>query len=127
MASPEAFDKRWMRRQVSFRRSQSFSVAEHNTALWLRLVERSAERVVTAPLDMRKVRKVAKTLPTMTNLSVTDGFLAIRAALAQAGVALTFVREVPNTRMNAATWWLDSDTPVIGMTRAAPQARHFLV
>jgi HTH-type transcriptional regulator/antitoxin HigA len=65
---------------------------------------------------MRQLRKVAKTIPTMTNLSVTDGFLAARTALAQAGVALTFVREVPNTRMNAATWWLDADTPVIGMT-----------
>ena len=92
VASPEAFDKRWIRRRVSSRRSQSFSVAEHNTALWLRLVERSAEHVVTVPLDMRKVRRVAKTLPTMTNLSITDGFLAARAALAQAGVALTFVR-----------------------------------
>ena len=116
VASPEAFDKRWMRRRVSFRRSQSFTVAEHNTALWLRLVERSAERTMTSPLNMREVRKVAKTLPAMTNLSVTDGFLAARAALAEAGVVLTFVREVPNTRMNAATWWLDAATPVIGMT-----------
>jgi HTH-type transcriptional regulator/antitoxin HigA len=116
VASPDVFDKRWTRRRVSFRRSQSFTVAEYNTALWLRLVERSAERVTTGPFSMREVRKVAKTLPAMTNLSVTDGFLAARAALAQAGVVLTFVREVPNTRMNAATWWLDAEKPVIGMT-----------
>jgi HTH-type transcriptional regulator/antitoxin HigA len=116
VASPEAFDKRWMRRRVSFRRSQSFTVPEHNTALWLRLVELCAERASTAPLNMRTVRKVAKILPTMTNLSITDGFLAARAELAQAGVVLTFVREVPNTRMNAATWWLDTDRPVIALT-----------
>jgi HTH-type transcriptional regulator/antitoxin HigA len=116
VASPEAFDKRWLRRRVSFRRSQAFTVAEHNTALWLRLVELSAAHTDAAPLNMRNVRKAAKALPAMTNLSVTDGFLAARTTLATAGVVLTFVREVPGTRMNAATWWLNGETPVIGMT-----------
>jgi HTH-type transcriptional regulator/antitoxin HigA len=116
VATPDAFNKRWERRNVSFRRSQVFPVAEQNTALWLRLVERSAEHLKPAPLNMREVRKVAKNLPAITNLSVADGFLAARTALAHAGVVLTFVREVPDTRMNAATWWLDGETPIIGMT-----------
>jgi HTH-type transcriptional regulator/antitoxin HigA len=116
VASPDAFENHWERRRVSFRRSQAFPAAEQNTALWLRLVERSAEHLNPAPLNMREVRKVAKKLPAFTNLSVTDGFLAARTSLARAGVVLTFVREVPGTRMNAATWWLDGETPVIGMT-----------
>jgi HTH-type transcriptional regulator/antitoxin HigA len=116
VASPDAFNKSWERRRVAFRRSQVFSVAEQNTALWLRLVERSAEHITPAPLNMREVRKVAKTLPAFTTLSLTDGFIAARASLARAGVVLTFVREVPDTRMNAATWWIDGETPIIGMT-----------
>lgn len=116
VASPEAFVNTWMRPRVSFRRSQAFTVAEQNTALWLRLVERSAEHVDAAPLSMRELKTVARTVPAMTNLSITDGFLAARAALIQAGVVLTFVREVPNTRMCGATWWLDAERPVIGIT-----------
>lgn len=116
VATPDAFDKTWMQPRVSFRRSQAFAVAEQNTALWLRLVERSAEHIVVQPLSMRTLRKVARTLPAMTALSVPDGFVAARAALSEAGVVLTFVREVPETRVCAATWWLDAERPVIGLT-----------
>jgi len=52
----------------------------------------------------------------MTNLTITDGFTAARAALAEAGVVLTFVREVPGTRVCGATWWLGAERPVIGLT-----------
>jgi len=116
VATPEAFEQTWMRPRVSFRRSQAFAVAEQNTALWLRLVERSAENVKVSTFSTRTLRKVAPTLAAMTNFSVPDGFVAARAALAEAGVVLTFVREVPGTRVCAATWWLDADRPVIGLT-----------
>jgi hypothetical protein len=57
------------------------------------------------PLRPGALRKAARTVPVMTNLAVTDGFTAARAALAGAGVVLTFVREVPETRVYGATWW----------------------
>lgn len=116
VATPAAFDQKWIQPRVSFRRSQAFAVEEQNTALWLRLVERAAEQVEVQPLNVKALRAVARSIPGMTTLSVTDGFLAARAALAEAGVVLTFVREVPKTRMLAATWWLASDRPVIGIT-----------
>jgi HTH-type transcriptional regulator/antitoxin HigA len=116
VASPEAFQQTWIQPRVSFRRSQAFTVAEQNTALWLRLVERSAEQVNTDPLRARTLRNVARTLPAMTSLTVLDGFQAARSALAEAGVVLTFVREVPGTRVCGATWWLGRDKPVIGIT-----------
>jgi HTH-type transcriptional regulator/antitoxin HigA len=53
----------------------------------------------------------------MTNLpSITDGLTAAKAALVDAGVVLTFVRQVPGTRVGGATWWLSADQPVIGLT-----------
>lgn len=116
VANPEAFEQTWIQPRVSFRRSQAFTVAEQNTALWLRLVDLSAQRIDAGPLRARILRKIVRTLPAMTNLSVADGFLAARAALAEAGVALTFVREVPGTRVCAVTWWLSADRPVIGIT-----------
>lgn len=116
VASPEAFEQTWLRPRVSFRRSQAFTVAEQNTALWLRLVERSAEHVTVPQLRPGLLRKAARTIPAMTNLAITDGFTAARAALAEAGVILTFVREVPETRVCGATWWLGAHQPVIALT-----------
>jgi HTH-type transcriptional regulator/antitoxin HigA len=116
VASPEAFEQVWLRPRVSFRRSQAFSVAEQNTALWLRLVERSAEKAVVPKLRPGLLRKAARTVPAMTNLTISDGFTAARAALAEAGVILTFVREIPGTRVCGATWWLSAHQPVIALT-----------
>ena len=91
-------------------------MAEQNTALWLRLLDRSAEAVPVETFRLGALRKAARTIPAMTNLAIPDGFTAARAALAQAGVVLTFVREVPGTRICGATWWLAADRPVIGLT-----------
>lgn len=116
VASPEAFERTWLQPRVSFRRSQAFPVTEQNTALWLRLVERNAQHLDVPPLRDVTLRRTARTLPAMTTLTVPDGFTAGRAALAEAGVALTFVREIPRTRVCGATWWLAADRPVIGLT-----------
>jgi HTH-type transcriptional regulator / antitoxin HigA len=116
VASPAAFNQTWLQPRVSFRRSQSFTVGQQNTALWLRLVDRCAESATVQPLSPSNLRKVARAIPAMTTLSITDGFTAARAALAQAGVVLSFIREVPETRLCGATWWLSADRPVIGLT-----------
>ncbi len=125
VASPEAFDHTWIQPRVSFRRSQSFTVAQQNTALWLRLVDRCAQTATVEPLTPSALRKVARTVPAMTNLSVTDGFTAAHAALAKAGVVLTFIREVPGTRLFGATWWLNADCPVIGLTERSRKPDTF--
>ena len=116
VSSPEAFEQTWMRPRVSFRRSQRFAVGEQNTALWLRLVERQAESAQVMKYRPAALKRVATQIPPLTNLQVPAGFVAAQAALAEVGVALVFVRQVPRSRVCAATWWLDSERPVIGMT-----------
>jgi HTH-type transcriptional regulator / antitoxin HigA len=116
VATPDAFEQTWLRPRVSFRRSQAYTVAEQNTALWLRLVERTGERATVPPLRPGALRKAARTIPAMTTLTIPDGFTAARAALADAGVVLTFVPEIPGTRVCGATWWLGPERPVIGLT-----------
>jgi len=116
VASPEAFEQTWQRPRVSFRRSQAFTVLEQNTALWLRLVEYSAEQAQVPRLRVSTLRSAARAIRGMTNLTITDGFATARDMLAEAGVVLTFVRQVPGTRVCGATWWLGADRPVIGLT-----------
>ena len=116
VATPNAFTQTWLRPSVSFRRSQAFTVHEPNTALWLCLLERSARDLPVEPFNARKLRAVARSIPTMTTMTVPNGFVAARAALAEAGVALTFIREIPETRVCAATWWINGERPAIGIT-----------
>lgn len=116
VASPAAFKATWLQPRTSFKRSQAYTVHEQNTALWLRLVERAASDLnVEAEYKPARLRKAAALLPALTTMPLVTGFEAAQAALADAGVALVFVRQVPGTRVSAATWWLD-DGPAIGIT-----------
>ncbi|GAA0950554.1 ImmA/IrrE family metallo-endopeptidase [Kribbella koreensis] len=116
VASPEAFDATWMHPRVSFKRSQAYTVNSQNTALWLRLVERCAEQIrPDTEYKPAKLRRAAAKIPAFTTMPFTTGFEAAQAALADAGVALVFVRQVPETRVCAATWWV-GETPVVGVT-----------
>lgn len=116
VASPAAFKATWLQPRTSFKRSQAYTVHEQNTALWLRLVERAATDLkIDAEYRPAKLRKAASLLPALTTMPLVTGFEAAQAALAEAGVALVFVRQVPGTRVSAATWWLD-DGPAIGIT-----------
>lgn len=116
VASPTAFEATWLRPRVSFKRSQAYTVHSPNTALWLRLVERYSQNLgVTAEYNASRLRKAATRIPAFTTMPTQAGFEAAQAALAEAGVALVFVRQVPETRVCAATWWVD-DRPAIGIT-----------
>lgn len=115
VASPAAFEQTWMRPRVSFKRSQSYTIDQQNTALWLRLVEVCSQDVAAQPYKQARLRRAAAQIPSFTTMPFTVGFEAAQAALADAGVALVFVKQVPETRVCAATWWLN-DEPAIGIT-----------
>ena len=127
VASPESFDRTWIQPRVSFRRSQAFTVNEPNTALWLRLVDRSAEHVTVPPLRPAVLRKVARTIPAMTNHTIPHGFAVARSALAEA-------RRHPHLRQGSSQHprqrrhlVAGTGTPRHRTDRALPQARHLLV
>jgi HTH-type transcriptional regulator / antitoxin HigA len=125
VASPAAFEASWIRPRTSFKRSQAYTVHSNNTALWLRLVEHYAEQLdVEATYKPAALRKAAAKIPTYTTMPFTAGFEAAQSALAEAGVALVFVRQVPATRVCAATWWVD-DMPVIGITERGRRTDGF--
>jgi HTH-type transcriptional regulator/antitoxin HigA len=115
VASPTAFEQTWMRPRVSFKRSQSYTIDQQNTALWLRLVEVCSQGVAVQPYKQARLRRAAAQIPAFTTMPFTVGFEAAQAAFADAGVALVFVKQVPETRVCAATWWLN-DEPAIGIT-----------
>lgn len=118
VASPSAYTKTWLEPQASYKRSQVHSIDPNLTALWLRLSEQHAERLMAnAPAyDAAKLKAAAEHLPKLTvTEDVAEAFTQTQQLLLTAGVVLVFVPEVPNTRISGVSRWING-TPMIAVT-----------
>jgi HTH-type transcriptional regulator/antitoxin HigA len=114
----DAFDTVWLRRQVSFKRSQHFDIDPYATALWVRLAERAAERRASdiGKYEPRRLRAVLPEIPPLTRGSMPDAFIAVREKLESAGVLLVYMPEIADTRICGASRWLKTGHPIIALT-----------
>lgn len=117
VASPQAYTKTWLEPQASYKRSQVHTIDPNLTALWLRLSElHAAELIERAPqYDADKLRSAAAALPKLTVDEAGVAFERAQSLLLEAGVALVFVPEIPNTRISGVSRWV-SKTPMIAVT-----------
>lgn len=117
VTNPAAFAKTWLDPIASYRRSQSYQISPHLTALWIRLVEVEAEaKAADAPAyDPKKLALVAKEIPALTRLNVAKGFRQAQKKLLSAGVVLVFVDEVESTRIQGVSRFIGA-RPVIAVT-----------
>jgi HTH-type transcriptional regulator/antitoxin HigA len=116
VASPDAFKRVWVEPRVQFRRSHAYEVNALNTALWLRLLDDCGDREDLEPYRPAALRKAVRRLLPLTALNARDGFGEAHSVLADAGVLMVFLQEVPGTRISAATRWHGSHRPLIGIT-----------
>lgn len=117
VASPAAFQKAWLEPQGSYKRSQLHAIDSHLTALWLRLAEVEAEKLLenAAPFDATLLRTVAMKIPSLTVEEIGAGFRAAQRLLLDTGVALVFVPEIASTRISGVSRWV-SGHPMIAVT-----------
>lgn len=117
VASPDAFEKTWMEAQVSYKRSQAFTIDPYVTALWLRLAEREAERVLQGAnaYDASRLKKAAGEIRALTVEDMAEGFRRAQQLLRKAGVALVFVPELDGTRISGVSRWVGG-RPMIAVT-----------
>jgi HTH-type transcriptional regulator/antitoxin HigA len=120
VADPAAFDRVWLAPMPGgFRRAQQFTVDEYATAAWLLIAERQTQSHDLPSFSVTGLRRALGTLRAMTRLPIIDGFLEARRLLANCGVGLTFVKELPGSRITGATWWPALHRPIIALS-----ARH---
>jgi len=117
VSSKKAFEKTWLEPQASYRRSQLHAIDANLTALWLRLSELHAVDLLDgAPeFDSERLRLAATAIPHLTVKPIATAFREAQALLLGAGVVLVFVPEVPNTRINGVSRWINR-TPMIAVT-----------
>lgn len=116
VASPEQWETRWQGPQVAFRKSPVFKGDPGAVASWLRGGEVAAQQIECRPFDAGKFRNALSKIRTLTNEPPEVFQPEIVRLCAGAGVAVTFVPELPRVRACGATWWLNSNKAVIQLS-----------
>lgn len=116
VGSVTAWQERYERIQVAFRRSPAFKSSLESVVAWLRIGELKAAEIDCVPYDKSKFDSA---LNEIRQLSCEDPDVfepRMKELCASSGVALVFVGELSGTHLSGATRWLQSDKAMIELS-----------
>ncbi|MEK6225542.1 MAG: HigA family addiction module antitoxin [Chloroflexota bacterium] len=116
VTGPEAWRRQQTAVQATFRRSTAFEQNAESVAVWLRLGELKASPIATRPFNAQALRAL---IPQLRSLSRTDpSVFSVKLVemLADVGVVIAFVRELPGTRVMGATRWLSPERALLQLS-----------
>jgi HTH-type transcriptional regulator/antitoxin HigA len=115
VSTPEAWKEQWLAPRASFRRSPTYASHAEALSVWLRWGERQASVVTVLPFDARKLRAI---LPRIRELALMHPLALhqrLTEELAQSGVILLLIPELPGTRVMGAIHWIGTN-PVVQLS-----------
>jgi HTH-type transcriptional regulator/antitoxin HigA len=116
IASPEQWKLMWADSSVAYRRSAAFQSEPGAVSAWLRQGEIEAQDIRCQPYSPETFRRALDAARSLT-LEPAQVFQPKLIDLcAASGVAVTFVPELPKTRVSGATRWLTSDKALIQLS-----------
>lgn len=98
---------------VQYRMSAKFSADEYALSTWLRQGERMGQQLQCSAYDAAAFRNVLQEARHLSTEKPQEFVLQLQSLCARAGVAVVFVRELPQIRASGATRWLTSDKALI--------------
>lgn len=119
VASIEAWNTRYEATAVAYRQSPSFESKKPDLTAWLRLVEIEAETQSLGGYDRSAFLRALKGIRQLTRVEIPQALEDARQLCNEAGVALVWIKPLPEARVSGAAWWLGSRKPVIALS-----ARH---
>jgi addiction module HigA family antidote len=105
VASPRQWQEVWAP-QATFRQSPAFQADPGAVAAWLRRGEIEGQQIECTPYDRSHFHAALLEARALTEAPPEHFQPTLTALLAQAGVALVFVPELPKIRASGATQWL---------------------
>lgn len=102
--------------QVVFRRSNAFKSDLPSVIAWLRKGDSEARGLWCAPYEQAKFKEALRAIRELTRESPEAFYPKMVELACQAGVAVVLVRELPKTRIYAATRWLNPDKAIIQLS-----------
>lgn len=116
VADVEAWEKIWLSPAVAYRKSSVFLGQPEAMATWLRLGELEARAVPCAPFGKSRFRAVLNELRAITIEKPEVSVPKMKAACADAGVAVVLVPEIKNVPVNGATRWLTPEKAMLQLS-----------
>ena len=116
VSSPEAWKSRYSKLAVNFRKTSAFSSSWQSVTCWLRLSELDAEEIRTKPFSMERFKAALLEIRKFTASAVEEIQTRMKVECADSGVAVTFIRELPKTRVCGATMWLTAEKALLSLS-----------
>jgi HTH-type transcriptional regulator / antitoxin HigA len=125
VGSVAAWETKYQEIQVSFRCSPAFKSSQKSVAAWLRIGEICAEKINCNSYNKTQFLKALENIRSLTAENPGVFETRMRRLCAEAGVALVFVSELPNTHLSGATRWLNKDRALIMLSLRYKRDDHF--
>ncbi len=106
VASPELWRDFWKQKSIAYRKSATLESNFGAITAWLRRGEIKAQGIETQIYDVDTFRDALKHIRSLTVKPLELFKDELVQICAEAGVAVVFVQELPNTRICGATQWL---------------------
>jgi HTH-type transcriptional regulator / antitoxin HigA len=113
VASPEAWQDVWEYKIGMYRKATTLESGFGAVTAWLRSGEIAAQKIETVPYQAGAFRDVLKRMRALTMNPVSSFQEELVRLCASAGVAVVFVRELPEIRIYGATQWLTSSKALL--------------
>jgi HTH-type transcriptional regulator/antitoxin HigA len=116
VSNPEGWQNRYSRLAISFRKAAAYQSSWESVTCWLRLSEIEASTIETKPFRLAGFSKALRDIRDLTTLPAESFQVRMKTLCLESGVALTFVPELPKTRVCGATLWLTPDKAMLSLS-----------
>jgi addiction module HigA family antidote len=116
VASPDAWRALWESKEVAYRKSTVLKSNFGAIAAWLRQGEIEAREIECAPYKADTFRDALVSIRALTVEPIAVFQKELVNLCANAGVAVVFVPELPNTGISGATQWLTSTKALVQLS-----------
>jgi len=125
VATPDSWERYFDEMQVAYRKPRTLKADPFALAAWLRKGDIDAQAVDCRPYDAAAFRRALIQLRALTTAEPGEFQRRIVEICASCGVAVVFVRELPNIRVSGATRWFSPKKAVIQVNLRYKTDDHF--
>ncbi len=116
VASPDAWRAIWEQKVIAYRKSTALKSSFGAATTWLRQGEIEAQQIETAPYDDEEFSDTLKQVRALTVQPVSIFQEELVCMCAKVGVAVVFVRELPNSGICGVTRWLPAKRALVQLS-----------
>lgn len=116
VSSPQSWSSVWQAANVSYRQTRNFQLSMEATAAWVRAAELSAAQLDTSVFNEEKFRSAIIEVRGCTRMRADKIMEPAQRICGDAGVAVVWVPELPNTGISGCARWISNHKALIALT-----------